>query len=617
MKMNLAVYTATRGYAWQPNPFYSVEDFERFKKLIGEFPSVRDENFPFGKIFLDGEDIGFCRFHVARRYDFSGRDAFYCVVGCLSRTDAKRIDPIKLFALPEFAQPMKPAPTVVDVDAALRADGGENSNILHLLKTCSVSIDGVKGEGPLSAVFNFDFISLLERYDYSQKGALARNELYQKAGESVSAYGDLRHALSKRLVRFPELHKELFRYLASEESSDFRQTLSQQLLHTPEMHQAILGALDATSEGDVELRRVLSHHLLKQPEMQRSVVEYLEFGPSTWRQEVASRLMASVELRRVLLSYLEVCSPDWRLTVGRKLLEKSELLDEVKQRIVKGRYREELSDILVKTPELLNALYKELPSASDNVISNFCERLSHTKIFKETAFCMIKEDSSLRKKLFEECVQTNEYQEVLKSNWKTLDEQLCLELVLSGWGRTLFYTRLDKCREEVLKRLYRGLEPAEIEDALENLREKKEKERKRQERAQRSWWPWWTDLRRLDKAMISGCVLFIIALVIGTLIYCLPPSDSQRKNHHNENTSLTENGAGGGQGNSNDITNSVMPVKPLKGGDAKDETQMNGAPIETNNVEHLEHSKGRGDADGKTQERETNMKSIKGRRYQK
>lgn len=578
MKINLAVYTATRGYAWQPSPFYTTEDFKRFEKLIGEFPSVRDENFPFGKIFLDEANIGFCRFHVARRYDFSGRDAFYCVVGCLSRVDATRIDPIKLFALPEFAQPMNPVPTEVDVDAALRTDGGDSANVLHLLKTCSVSIDGAKGEGPLSAVFNYDFISSLERYNYSQKGSLARNELYQKVGESVSAYEDLRYALSQRLVYFPELHKEFSRYLERDESSHLRQTLSLQLLHKSEMHRTILDALEATSDADVELRRTLSECLIKKPEMQRSVVNYLECGPSAWRQQIASRLMTSSELHHVLLAYLEGCSSDWRLTVGRKLLEKSELLEEVKQRIVKGEYRAEFSDILVKTPELRNALYKELPSASDNVISNFCECLSHTKIFKEMAFCVIQEDSSLRKQLFEECAQTNEYQEVLKSKWKDLDKQLCLELVLSGWGRTLFYKGLewDEYREEALEQLYPDLRPAEIDNAVENLRKTKEAERKRQERAGRArqaQWTWWTDLRRSEKVLVGSAIALVILLVIGSIILLFGRNQkvSPRMNPHNGNPPPSEHAAGGGQGNSNDVANSMQNSNPLKGGDAKDE----------------------------------------------
>ena len=111
MKMELAVYTAQEGYSWQPGTAIAVEDLVRFKKCMGKFPSPDSMDFPFGGIFLLDDRVVFYRYHVAKKIDFRGRDALYCVLGAVSREEAAKIDPSALFSCPEFAGPMNPFPS--------------------------------------------------------------------------------------------------------------------------------------------------------------------------------------------------------------------------------------------------------------------------------------------------------------------------------------------------------------------------------------------------------------------------------------------------------------------------------------------------------------------------
>ena len=118
MKMKIAVYTAQEGYSWQPGTALTADELGRFKKVIGKFPSPDSAEFPFGGIFLLEGDVVFYRYHVAKKIDFRGRDALYCVLGVVSRAEAARVVPASLFALPEFAGPMKPFPVSLDVPEA-------------------------------------------------------------------------------------------------------------------------------------------------------------------------------------------------------------------------------------------------------------------------------------------------------------------------------------------------------------------------------------------------------------------------------------------------------------------------------------------------------------------
>ena len=118
MKMNLAVYTAQEGYAWQPGTALTAEDLGKFKKAIGRFPSADAADFPFGGVLKVDGRVVFYRYHVAKKIDFRGRDALYCVLGAVSREDATKIVPAALFACPEFAGPMKPFPTELELPEA-------------------------------------------------------------------------------------------------------------------------------------------------------------------------------------------------------------------------------------------------------------------------------------------------------------------------------------------------------------------------------------------------------------------------------------------------------------------------------------------------------------------
>ena len=118
MKMELAVYTAQEGYSWQPGTALTADDLLQFKKAMGKFPSPDSMDFPFGGVFLLDNRVVFYRYHVAKKIDFRGRDALYCVLGAVSREEAAKIDPAALFARPEFAGPMKPFPVSLDVPEA-------------------------------------------------------------------------------------------------------------------------------------------------------------------------------------------------------------------------------------------------------------------------------------------------------------------------------------------------------------------------------------------------------------------------------------------------------------------------------------------------------------------
>ena len=115
MKMELAVYTAQEGYSWQPGTAFTADELMQFKKCMGKFPSPDSMDFPFGGIFRLRDLVVFYRYHVAKKIDFRGRDALYCILGAVTRDEAAKIDPAVLFALPQFAQPVKPFPTSVAV----------------------------------------------------------------------------------------------------------------------------------------------------------------------------------------------------------------------------------------------------------------------------------------------------------------------------------------------------------------------------------------------------------------------------------------------------------------------------------------------------------------------
>jgi len=142
MKMDLAVYTAQEGYSWQPGTALTAEDLGKFKKAIGRFPSADAADFPFGGVLKVAGRVVFYRYHVAKKIDFCGRDALYCVLGAVPLADAAKIDPATLFALPEFAGPMKPFPVALEVPEA------DSASVPDWLKNLDTMTLDVRITGP-------------------------------------------------------------------------------------------------------------------------------------------------------------------------------------------------------------------------------------------------------------------------------------------------------------------------------------------------------------------------------------------------------------------------------------------------------------------------------------
>ena len=122
MKIEIAVYTAQEGYSWQPGTKITTQELKDYKTCIGKFPSPDAEGFPFGGVFLKDDKVVFYRYHVAKKIDFRGRDALYCVLGALPKAEAAQVDPKALFALPEFVGVVKPFPTQAEVPSASSED---------------------------------------------------------------------------------------------------------------------------------------------------------------------------------------------------------------------------------------------------------------------------------------------------------------------------------------------------------------------------------------------------------------------------------------------------------------------------------------------------------------
>lgn len=112
MKINLAVWTAVNGYAWQPGNVYAPEDLVRYKDEIGTLDA---NNLPFGGVFLKDGNAVFWRVQIAPRMDSCGRGAVYCVVGAVSEDMADKVDFRAVFASSEVSQPKKPFPTALDL----------------------------------------------------------------------------------------------------------------------------------------------------------------------------------------------------------------------------------------------------------------------------------------------------------------------------------------------------------------------------------------------------------------------------------------------------------------------------------------------------------------------
>lgn len=147
MKIDLAVYTAQEGYSWQPGTRIPVQDLNDFKYSIGRFPSLDGGDVPFGGVFLKDDKVVFYRYHVARKIDFRGRDALYCVLGVIPKDEAAAVDVKALFSLPEFSGVVKPFPTQAEVAPASSGRVPEwlrNLDAMSLDVRISGSLDDMK-----------------------------------------------------------------------------------------------------------------------------------------------------------------------------------------------------------------------------------------------------------------------------------------------------------------------------------------------------------------------------------------------------------------------------------------------------------------------------------------
>lgn len=138
MKINLAVYTAIHGYDWQPGTVYPTSDLVRYKRGIGRLPDPLMEELPFGGVFNDGDTVVFYRYHMAIKSDAKGRDSLYLVLGTLPKAEVGKVDFKYLFALSEFAKPLKPAPAQATYigSAATGTAPDFSTNFRHSLRGC-------------------------------------------------------------------------------------------------------------------------------------------------------------------------------------------------------------------------------------------------------------------------------------------------------------------------------------------------------------------------------------------------------------------------------------------------------------------------------------------------
>ncbi len=112
MKINLAVWTAVNGYAWQPGSVYSPEELAKYKDEIGRLDA---NGLPFGGLFLKDGKAVFWRTQIASYMDSYGRDAVYCVVGAVPEDMAVKVDFHAVFASSEVSKPQKPFPTSLEL----------------------------------------------------------------------------------------------------------------------------------------------------------------------------------------------------------------------------------------------------------------------------------------------------------------------------------------------------------------------------------------------------------------------------------------------------------------------------------------------------------------------
>ena len=132
MKIDLAVYTADRGFDWQPGTVYPRSELIQYKAIMGRFPNILLDKVPYGGVFVCNGKLVFYRYHIHVKGDFAGRDAFYCVLGTVPLAKGKKIDLEKVFNTPEFSTPMRPFPLSVEIDEISLPEPSTLEELVHL-----------------------------------------------------------------------------------------------------------------------------------------------------------------------------------------------------------------------------------------------------------------------------------------------------------------------------------------------------------------------------------------------------------------------------------------------------------------------------------------------------
>lgn len=193
MKIDLAVYTADRGFDWQPGTVYPRSELVQYKAIMGRFPNILLGKVPYGGVFVCNGKLVFYRYHIHVKGDFAGRDAFYCVLGTIPLAKGKMIDLEKVFNTPEFSTPMRPFPLSVEIDEISLPEPSTLEELEYgVLNVSSFTQIGIYatffGEGKFvcridggSEGFSYDVVC--EGADFRRK---AKSEIVNKVYEAVN-----------------------------------------------------------------------------------------------------------------------------------------------------------------------------------------------------------------------------------------------------------------------------------------------------------------------------------------------------------------------------------------------------------------------------------------------
>lgn len=147
MKIELAVYTAVKGYDWQPGTVYDKKQLDIYLAVLRGFGS--QNNTSYAKIFVHEDRVVFARFFIAEGIEQYNRPATYIILGTVEINRANEIDFMQLLSMEEISKPVPaPFPSVMDykgdvaqniiqLDGACRSEGFRGVDILRSLGICA------------------------------------------------------------------------------------------------------------------------------------------------------------------------------------------------------------------------------------------------------------------------------------------------------------------------------------------------------------------------------------------------------------------------------------------------------------------------------------------------